>query len=361
MADDFKYHIDHHGSLVRPPELLTARAAGDLQALAAAEEQAITDVAHLQRRLTVSAISDGQFRRTYLESVVYDHVPGFGAPQGAQPLAAAAGIPASRRRVAPAQPQAAGRLAESEAAPVLATVDRPVFVTLPSPGYLAAVGLPLHESADVDAVVARGEALAAVLRAEIEALATQGVAYVALANPLYPPLLTTAGRERLSQDLDADAVLHAMAGADRAVTTGLSAPENFRLGLDLTDSGQLPATERGYDPDAVQALLADFPFSRLCVDFPADPVARLPLDLVKPGLVISLGVVDVSTPDQENVDDLLARLDPVFDQRGDADLAIATSAGFAASVDCPAMTVDQQLAKLRLVEMTARYYWGNEI
>jgi 5-methyltetrahydropteroyltriglutamate--homocysteine methyltransferase len=29
MADDFRYHIDHHGSLVRPPELLAARAGGD--------------------------------------------------------------------------------------------------------------------------------------------------------------------------------------------------------------------------------------------------------------------------------------------------------------------------------------------
>jgi hypothetical protein len=37
-----------------------------------------------------------------------------------------------------------------------------------------------------------------VLRAEIEALAAEGVAYVALENPLYPPLLTVAGRERLT-------------------------------------------------------------------------------------------------------------------------------------------------------------------
>ncbi len=28
MADDFGYHIDHHGSLVRPASLLAARAGG---------------------------------------------------------------------------------------------------------------------------------------------------------------------------------------------------------------------------------------------------------------------------------------------------------------------------------------------
>jgi 5-methyltetrahydropteroyltriglutamate--homocysteine methyltransferase len=49
MADDFRYHIDHHGSLVRPPELLAARAGGDPLALAAAEDQAVIAVAHLQR------------------------------------------------------------------------------------------------------------------------------------------------------------------------------------------------------------------------------------------------------------------------------------------------------------------------
>ena len=40
MADDFGYHIDHHGSLVRPPQLLAARAAG----LSGEELAAVTDL-----------------------------------------------------------------------------------------------------------------------------------------------------------------------------------------------------------------------------------------------------------------------------------------------------------------------------
>jgi len=140
MADDFRYHIDHHGSLVRPAGLLAARAEGDPAALAAAEEQAVIALAHQLRRLALSAVCDGQFRRQHFESVVYDHVGGFGPARGSQPLADAAGIPPDRRRTAPARPQPSGRLAAAEVAPVQATVDRPVFVTLPSPGYLAAVG-----------------------------------------------------------------------------------------------------------------------------------------------------------------------------------------------------------------------------
>jgi 5-methyltetrahydropteroyltriglutamate--homocysteine methyltransferase len=362
MADDYKYHIDHHGSLVRPAGLLVARASSDAGALAAAETEAIVAASHALRRLALSAVGDGQFRREHFESVVHDHIDGFGPVAGTQPLADAAGIPAARRRTAPDDPRTTGRLAQPEVAPVLATVDRPVFVQLPSPGYLAAVGSALSSPADVEAVRTRGTALATVLRSEIEALAAEGVAYVALANPLYPPLLTVAGREGLAASgLTVDAVLGALLEADRAAVAGLTAPDTFRLGLDLTDSGPLPTTERGYDPDAVDALLDEIPFHRLCVDFPAHPGSRLPLERVKPGLVLSLGVVDVSVPAAEAVEDLLARVDPVVDERTEDDIAIATNGGFAQSAGRPVMNEEEQNAKLRLVETVARYYWGNEI
>ncbi len=361
MADDFRYHIDHHGSLVRPPELLAARASGDPETLAAAEKQAVIAAAHMQRRLTLSAVGDGQFRREHFESVVYDHVDRFQPAAGSQLLAEVAGIPVARRRSAPAEPHARGRLAEAEAATVLAHMDRLVFVALPSPGYLAAVGSDLADSAAVATCRARGEALAAILRGEIEALAREGVAYVALGNPLYAPLLTAAGRERLAAGIDVDAVLACLVEADRAVAEGLKAPEEFRLGLDLTDSGPLPTTERGYDPAALHTLLNETPFHRLCADFPADPAARLPVERIKPGLVLSLGVVDVSTAEPETVEALLERLDPIFERRGEDDVAIATNAGFAASADRPLMSEEEQRAKLRLVETVARYYWGNEI
>ena len=107
MADDFKYHIDHHGSLVRPPALLAARAAGlSGEPLAATEEDAVEAAAHLQRRLVLSTVGDGQFRREHFESVVHDHVAGLrpghrAAPAGGagrdpvRPTAAIAGGPGS--------------------------------------------------------------------------------------------------------------------------------------------------------------------------------------------------------------------------------------------------------------------------
>jgi methionine synthase II (cobalamin-independent) len=365
MADDFGYHIDHHGSLVRPASLLAARASGlSGDALAAATDEAVTVLAHQLRRLTLNAMSDGQFRRGYLESVVHDRVAGFGPAAGATPLAGLAGLSRARVRSVPdpAALAAGGRLAQAEAAPVLATVDRSVFVQLPSPGNLAAAGSALASPADLDAVRAAGAALAAILRAEVAALAADGVMYVALANPLYAPLLTVDGRAAATAaGLDVTAVLAAVSEADRALLAGLEVPADFRVGLDLTDSGPLPTTGSGWDPVAVAALLDETPFPRVSIDYPADPAARFPLELVKPGIVVSLGAVDVATPALESVDELLGRLDPVAEERGDADIAVATNGGFAQVADQPLMTAAEQEAKLRLVETVARYYWGNEI
>jgi 5-methyltetrahydropteroyltriglutamate--homocysteine methyltransferase len=358
VADDYKYHIDHHGSLVRPSALQVARANGS--GVEAAEQEAAIAVAHLLRRLALSAVSDGQFRREYAESVVHDHVEGFSPAAGPAPLGDAAGIPAPRRRVPSGDLKTTGRLARDEVAPALATVDRPVFVQLPSPGYLAAASSPLASAADIDQVRERGATLAAILHAEIEALSGEGVAYVALENPLYAPLLTVAGREQLA-GLDADAVLNALLETDRAAVAGLTGHETFRVGLDLTDSGPLPGTERGYHAAAVDALLDANPFHRLGIDYPADPAARFPLERVKPGLVLSLGVVDVSRPELEPVDDILGRVDPVYEERTEEDIAIATNGGFAQSADNPLMSEEDQTVKLRLVETVARYYWGNEL
>jgi len=363
MADDYGYHIDHHGSLVRPPSLLTARASGDPAAINAAEQEAAVSLAHALRRLTLSAVCDGQYRRAFFESVAYDGIDGFGSADGPATLSGLAGIPAARRRAVSAAPVATGRLAQAEVAPVLATVDRPVFVTLPSAGYLAAVGSSLADPDAIDAATRAGAALAAILRAEIEALATDGVVYVSLANPLYAPLVTVAGRHALAASgIDADAVLTALVAADRATITGLNVPAEFRVGLFLTDSGPLPTTGEGYDETAVATLLELTPqYHRIGVDWPADPATRFPVELVKPGVVISLGAVDVSTPEPGTVEELLGRIDGIAEERGEADIAIATNGGFAQVADQPLMGSDEQHAKLELVEMVSRYYWGNEI
>lgn len=94
----------------------------------------------------------------------------------------------------------------------------------------------------------------------------------------------------------------------------------------------------------------------MCIDFPASPDARFPLERVKPVLVLSLGVADVSDPVLEPVEDILDRVDPVYEERTEEDIAVATNGGFAQSADSPLMSEEKQNAKLRLVKTEARYY-----
>src|ERR1700683_8803 len=63
------FRADHVGSLLRPPELMKARAAvqaGTLhaEALRAAEDAAVLDVIELQRQAGLQTVTDGEFRRT---------------------------------------------------------------------------------------------------------------------------------------------------------------------------------------------------------------------------------------------------------------------------------------------------------
>lgn len=357
MADDFKYHIDHHSTLIPPAELVEARTAkargkiGD-EELRAKEDQAITDALHVQRRLGLAAVGDGQFRRRNSLAPYYDRIEGFGAQQVARgPVAELVG-----QRLAPeyhpltSTPKAQGRLVENETAFLVGAIERPLLIALPAPGFVA-------ELSGADASAA--EQLAAIVHDEIEALAKDGVAYVQLHNPLTGILLTRAGRDRAKElGLDADALLGRMRAVDAKAIEALDVPQDFRVGLDLTTSGA-GYDRQGYDVAATTAFLTDQAFQRLSVEYPAAEAARFPLNLLPPASVVSLGIVDVATPEAEDVDDLVARIDEASSVLDIDDIALATNGGFTAS---PAVLSEtEQRAKLQLVEMAARYFWGNEL
>ncbi|KHL13406.1 5-methyltetrahydropteroyltriglutamate--homocysteine methyltransferase [Mumia flava] len=357
MADDFKYHIDHHASLVPPPALVDAlrrHAAGELDDadLAAAVDEAVADSFVRQRRLGLLALSDGEHGRGHDLAVVYDGVDGFGEPSDPSPLAQLVG-PAHAPEVRPltAVPTASGRIAAAEGARLGALTERSTMIALPSPGYVAA--LCASEDLQTDA----GASLAAIIGGEVRALAADGVTLVLLRNPALAFLLTVGGRERAAAlGIDLDKAVAAMVEADAAAIADLGAvPEEFRVGLDLTSAG---AATGPWDVAAVEAFLGAQPYDRICVDYPAAAEQRFPLEVVPDGLVVSLGVVDVSDPALEDVDDLVARIDEAAELLDIDDIAVATNGGFHAVPGTPRETEHD---KLELVEMTARYFWGNEL
>ncbi|MFT4084105.1 MAG: hypothetical protein QM638_16125, partial [Nocardioides sp.] len=120
MADDFKYHIDHHGSFQPPAELVAARQAyadGELDraGLEATTSGAVHDLMLTQRRLAMLALSDGEFGRRNDLAAVYDHVSGFGDPRDEPGAVATLVGPghAAEVRALSGTPVATGRLADA--------------------------------------------------------------------------------------------------------------------------------------------------------------------------------------------------------------------------------------------------------
>ncbi|MFT4200239.1 hypothetical protein, partial [Gordonia sp. (in: high G+C Gram-positive bacteria)] len=248
-------------------------------------------------------------------------------------------------------PVATGRLAD--AADLVARTDRSTMVTLPSPGYLTALAAGTTPDAEAAAALAR------IVRAEILALAADGVPYVLVRNPALGMLLHRTGRARAAGlGLDADALSAAMITADNAAVAAVAGaegvPEHFRVGLDVTTAG---VAEGAYDEDAVKRFLDTQAYRRICVEFPAETDDRFPLTHIPEGVVVSLGLVDITTPVLEDVDDLVSRVDEATEDLDIDDIALSTNGGFHAVPAC----AEYQFDKLRLVETTARYFWGNEL
>jgi 5-methyltetrahydropteroyltriglutamate--homocysteine methyltransferase len=353
MANDFKYHIDHHASLVPPAGVVLARARHDRGEIDDAELGKVVDAAIAaellsERRLALLALSDGEFGRRNDLSVAYDAIDGFGDAGGSTPLAELVGPGhAAEVRLLSGVPVARARLAEAEGARIGSSTDRATMVALPSAGYLAALTAPGDEAA-------AGAALADIVRDGVQGLADAGVDYVLLRNPALAFLLAVEGRRRAATlGIDVDKVVTAMLDADRQSITGLRLTEHFCLGLDLTSGGRSTGP---WDTEAVRDVLARQAFGRICVDFPESD--RFPLELVPAGLVVSLGIVDISDPELEDVDDLVARVDEAAEIVDIDDLALATNGGFHSVGQAAA---EYQHAKLQRIEMVARYFWGNEL
>src|SRR4051812_19132904 len=73
-----QYRADHVGSLLRPANLLEARAAGvEADALREIEDRHILDILRKQRELGFDIFTDGELRRSTFMSDFTDAVQGF--------------------------------------------------------------------------------------------------------------------------------------------------------------------------------------------------------------------------------------------------------------------------------------------
>ncbi|MEU4241694.1 hypothetical protein [Actinoplanes sp. NPDC026619] len=340
MADTHKFRIDHHGSLVRPAELIAARqrrAAGEISAdeLRSAEDQAIAEAVRMQRKLSLSAVTDGEFRRSSLGSAVFDAMSGFRRADGGGWVA-----------VDELKPHAS--LVADDAAAVAAQTVIPAKATLPSPAFLAAQCFDPAAGSPFGSARELGEALAFLVRDEIEAILARGVRYIQLDNHLYAAALNGGSFPGLSL---ADAI------AIDSLAIPAAKPDDVRIGL-------CPAVRT---PDSVAAavasqLFASVPVDRWLLPYYNGAAAEVELLRAVPSSKdVCLGIVDPTVVELEDIDAIMDRMDVAFGIRDLEDIAVSPAAGFAPTADGPSIGIEEQKRKLIHVETIARMCWGNEL
>ncbi|MEV7144259.1 methionine synthase II (cobalamin-independent)-like protein [Streptomyces tauricus] len=330
MADTYNYRIDHHGSLVRPAGLATIGV-----------QRAVEDAVALQRRLRSTVVTDGDYPREDFRGAVLDAVSGFRRTDETGPDGLV-------RWVAEALPKSDGPLLADWAERLAGLTVIAPKVSLPSPAYLAAT--TYRPGPDISSARELGEALAEIIRAEIELLISKGVRLIQLNNPLLLDQLATdpAGPGALSFE-DALAVEASAVRLDER-------PEGVRIGV--APGWTAPAA---VDRTRAERLYGEVAADRWILPFDRGTAAELDLVRALPeDRDVCLGVVDATVPELEGLDTVLARIDEAGKAKDLEDAALSPSRGFADAANRPLLSTEEQHRKLVQVETLARYCWGNE-
>jgi 5-methyltetrahydropteroyltriglutamate--homocysteine methyltransferase len=367
------FRADHVGSLLRPPALLEARAkhaAGELDAdgLREAEDTAVRDVVRLQQEAGLQTATDGEFRRTSWHMDFIYQLDGIDSTD--QKLAvhfknAQGDLDFETAALSVHDRVTLGKTIFGEAFTFLRDTVDPASamtpkLTIPSPsmvhyrGGRAAIDQSVYP--DLEPFWAD---LSAAYAEEVRRLGELGCTYLQLDDTSLAYLNDPEQRAMVAaQGGDPDHqheqyianINRALAGRPEGmhVTTHMCRG-NFRSSW---------AAEGGYD------FVAEALFSRLDVDgfFLEYDDERSggfePLRYVPEGKQVVLGLVTTKRGELEDKDVLKRRIDEASKYVPLEQLCLSPQCGFSSTVEGNAITVDEELAKLRLVVETAQEVWG---
>jgi 5-methyltetrahydropteroyltriglutamate--homocysteine methyltransferase len=118
----------------------------------------------------------------------------------------------------------------------------------------------------------------------------------------------------------------------------------------MASGGYEPVAEKLFNETPVDVFLLEYDTQR-AGDF-------APLRFVPKGKRVVLGLVSSKTPELEDRDRLLRRIEEAARYCPVEQLALSAQCGFASVAGGNALTEDQQWAKLELIVDTARRVWG---
>jgi 5-methyltetrahydropteroyltriglutamate--homocysteine methyltransferase len=366
---------DNVGSLLRPPELLEARAAlreGRLtqQQARAIEDRAILMALDLQKSVGVDIFSDGEYRRDIFTADITQAVDGLvpGKPtvsfqwRGAGSDLAKESKEGNLQLVIGAKLKKIGRLTPDEAPYLKQHAPGPFKVCTPAamqhaisryrPGVTDKVYPTIHDML---------QDVAAIMRQEVQALIDEGASYLQMDAPSYSTFFDSSRRELLKQSgVDPDAAFDAAIAADNAMIQNIERAPGVVTAIHFCRGNKRSAwgAEGSYEPIAEKAF-GSLSMDRFLMEFDSDRAGGFePLRFVPKGKVVVLGLITTKAPQLESQDDLLRRIEQASKYVPYEYLAVSTQCGFASAASGNLVSWDDMRRKLDLVVKIARRVWG---
>jgi 5-methyltetrahydropteroyltriglutamate--homocysteine methyltransferase len=367
------FRADHVGSLLRPPELLRARAAlaaGEItpEELHVSEDEAVRDVVRMQEDVGLQSVTDGEFRRA---AWLADFVHQLG------------GVTPTRTELsAPEEPREPG-LIELAAGGVLLKVEeklhlqRTIFAddfrflketvekgtpkqTIPSPSMVHYRGgrAGISESVYPD-LADFWHDLSGVYAEEVQGMWDIGCTYLQLDDTSLAYVNDPKQREHVAK-LGGDPMRqhHQYIAAINDAIGGR--PQGMAVTTHLC-RGNLRSSwmaEGSYDFVA-EALFNELAVDGFFLEYDDERSGGFePLRFVPPGKIVVLGLVTTKRGTLEQKDELKRRVEQATVFVDLDQLCLSPQCGFASVVEGNALTYDDQVAKLRLVVETAAEIWG---
>lgn len=361
------YRAEQVGSLLRPPELLEARAQRadgriSVEQLRAAEDRAIQDAFEQQRRIGIDILTDGEQRRGSWITDMAEAVEGFvpdrvklewKGPSG--------GVEGSTALVAGAKLRKVRKLTGEELPLLKRSSPGPFKITLPAPSNFV---LASYKPGITDAVYATHsellEDVVQILRDEVQWLISEGVKYIQFDAPYYSHYLDPQQRFQLREaGLDPDSELEIAITGDNAAFKGLpSDAVQIALHVCRGNSRSRWYTEGSYDAIA-EKLFSHLEVDTFLLEYDTERSGGFePLRFVPKGKTVVLGLVTTKEPKLESQDDLRRRIDQAAGYVPLENLALSPQCGFASVAAGNLLSIDDQWRKLELVVETARKVWG---
>jgi 5-methyltetrahydropteroyltriglutamate--homocysteine methyltransferase len=363
------FRVEHVGSFVRPPRLLSAVKAwktGKIPEpeLKKTQDDCIRDIVAFQESIGLPTLTDGEFRRRSWSAGFIDAVEGFGLRDGTltfRDSSRVIGVAASPYAKTPLRRRQ--RIVADDYRFLKSVAQQGVpKVTMAAPDVMHYfLGPKAFETSVYGDREAYFEALVGIYREEIAELAQQGCTYLQLDDTALPCNCDAHAREDVaSRGEDADELTDRYARLFNECVR--DRPAGMTIGVHLCRGNLKGAwmAEGGYEPVA-DALFNRLDASTYCLEYDTERAGDFsPLRLVPRGKRVILGLVSTKTPVLESKEALKRRIDAAAKHVPLEQLGIGPQCGFSSGGGGgQALTQDHTRKKLELIVETAREVWGD--